>query len=144
ANSYHSFCRAMIDATPAGDQTTAWLVADHAFVRRYGLGFAKPGPMPLFPYLRSGYLKRGATLQELAHAAGSDPAGLSHTITPYNAAARSGEDPQFGRGTNAYNAYLGDQTHKPNSCVAPLERGPFYAVQVFVGDLGTFAGLHVD
>ena len=30
---------------------------------------------------------------------------------------------------------------KPNPCVAPVARGPFYAVKLVMGDLGTFDGL---
>ncbi len=29
----------------------------------------------------------------------------------------------------------------PNPCVAPIGKGPFYAVKVIMGDLGTFDGL---
>ena len=32
----------------------------------------------------------------------------------------------------------------PNPCVAPLENGPFYAIKLVVGDIGTFAGLVTD
>ncbi len=32
----------------------------------------------------------------------------------------------------------------PNPCVAPLDRGPWYAIEIVLGDLGTFAGLRTD
>jgi predicted oxidoreductase len=32
----------------------------------------------------------------------------------------------------------------PNPCLAPVQTGPFYAVQVVIGDLGSFAGLKTD
>jgi len=38
----------------------------------------------------------------------------------------------------------GDPAHSPNPCVAPIDHGPFYAVKVVPGSLGTFAGLHTD
>ena len=34
--------------------------------------------------------------------------------------------------------------NQPNPCVAPIERGPFYAVKVVPGSFGTFAGLKTD
>jgi predicted oxidoreductase len=37
-----------------------------------------------------------------------------------------------------------DADRRPNACVAPIERAPFYAVMVLPGSLGTFAGLKTD
>ena len=34
--------------------------------------------------------------------------------------------------------------HKPNPCVAPIEKPPFYAIKVLPGSFGTFAGLATD
>ncbi|HNB45180.1 MAG TPA: FAD-binding protein, partial [Burkholderiaceae bacterium] len=31
--------------------------------------------------------------------------------------------------------------NQPNPCVAPLAQGPYYAVKLLMGDLGTFDGL---
>jgi hypothetical protein len=100
--------------------------------------------VPLAPYLRSGYLKSGRTIEELARVCGIDPAGLKRTIEEYNRHARNGEDPAFGRGSTPYNRDGGDPDRKPNPCVAPIERGPFYAVKVLPGSFGTFAGLVTD
>ncbi len=143
AHSYHDFVQAMVAATE-GREHAAWLLCDHATLRRYGLGFAKPFPLPIGPHLRSGYLKRGRTLAELAAVAGIDAAALERTVGAFNGPARRGEDPAFGRGSTAYNRSLGDPLVAPNPCVAPLERAPFYAVKVVPGDLGTFAGLRGD
>jgi succinate dehydrogenase/fumarate reductase flavoprotein subunit len=95
--------------------------------------------------LRSGYLKRGATPEELARACGIDPAGLAATLATWNRYAREGSDPEFDRGGTPYERVQGDADHPgPNPCVAPIERGPFYAVKVVPGSLGTFAGLRTD
>ncbi len=53
-------------ATPEGGTVESWQIADSTFVRRFPLGMAKPLPVPLFPYLRAGYLKKGRTIEELA------------------------------------------------------------------------------
>lgn len=145
SDSYHDFIQALC-ASLAGTEgeICAWFVADHRTVRRYGLGFAKAAPLPLSPTLRSGYLIRGRTPAELARAAGFDAAAFERTIAEFNGPAARGEDPAFGRGRTAYNRSLGDPAHRPNPCVAPIEHGPFYAVKVVVGDLGTFAGLRTD
>jgi len=144
ANSYHDVGQAMQAACADRAETFAWLVADHRAIRRYGLGFVKPFPLPLWPHLRSGYLKRGRTPAELAAVLGLDAATFARTIEEFNRAAREGLDPAFGKGSTSYNRYLGDQNHRPNPCVAPLDRGPYYAVKLLMGDLGTFAGIRTD
>lgn len=144
AVSYHDFVQALIAATPDGRPAACHLIADHATIRRYGLGHVKPFPVPLGPALKSGYLTRGETLVDLALAAGIDPGALSATVKRYNAAARDGADPEFGRGGTAYNRYLGDRSVAPNPCVGPIEKPPFYAVRVVAGDLGTLAGIRTD
>jgi succinate dehydrogenase/fumarate reductase flavoprotein subunit len=144
ADSYYDFVRAMIQAAGPGEEVTCWGICDHRFIRRYGLGFAKPAPLPLTPYLRSGYLKRGHTLEELGAVCGIDPTRLAQTVEAYNHYARRGEDPEFGRGSTPYNRVQGDPRQHPNPSVAPIERGPFYAVKMVPGSLGTFAGLKTD
>ncbi len=149
ADSYHDVMQALIQATPAGQPVQAWLVADHAFMRHYGLGAAKPAPMPLGPMLANGYVKRGRTLAELAHACGIAADGLEHTVQRYNAMALAGKDDDFAKGETPYNRMQGDAAFAaergwPNACMGPLERGPFYAVRVVAGSLGTFAGLKVN
>jgi succinate dehydrogenase/fumarate reductase flavoprotein subunit len=144
ANGYHDYVTAMIANAPEGEPVQAWQIADARFVRRFPLGMAKPLPVPLFPYVRSGYLKRGRTLAELAQVCGIDPAGLSETVAEFNRHARAGEDPEFGRGSTPFNRYGGDPAVGPNPSLGPLEKGPFYAVRIVPGSFGTFAGLATD
>jgi succinate dehydrogenase/fumarate reductase flavoprotein subunit len=89
----YDYVAAMVRAVPEGQEVASWLICAHAAQRRYSLGFAKPAPVPLAPYLRSGYLKSGRTIEELARVCGVDPAGLERTIEEYNRDARNGEDP---------------------------------------------------
>lgn len=144
ANGYYDYVSAMVNAAPSGEDVASWLICSHAFQRRYGLGISRPFPVPLSGFIRSGYLKTGNTLEELAHACGIDPNGLRRTVSHYNQHARNGEDPQFGRGSTPYNRKQGDALQHPNPCVAPIEQGPFYAVKVQPGCFGTFAGLKVN
>jgi succinate dehydrogenase/fumarate reductase flavoprotein subunit len=144
SNSYHDTGAAMI-ADHAGErETTAWLICDHATIRKYGLGYAKPAPVPIGIYLRNGYLQSASSLRDLAAKIGVDFGGLHRTVSDYNIGAAAGEDRQFGRGTTAFNRFLGDPEHKPNPNVAPIGKGPYYALQIFMGDLGTFDGLTTD
>jgi succinate dehydrogenase/fumarate reductase flavoprotein subunit len=140
ADGYYQFTRAMIDTTPPDEPVEAWLICDHSFQRRYPFGMSKPFPLPVFPYLRSGYLTRGATVAELAAKCGIDADALRETITAFNEHAKIGEDPEFHRGESAFNRGSGDKEHGPNPSLAPVERGPFYAIKVLPGSFGTFAG----
>jgi succinate dehydrogenase/fumarate reductase flavoprotein subunit len=144
ASSYHDFMNALFGTTPAGDEVCAWLICDHRFQRRYGLGFSKPFPFPTGPYRRSGYLQRADTLAGLAAQCGIDAQGLASTVAAYNSYAKQGSDPQFHKGSTPYNRMQGDARHKPNPCIAPIEQGPFYALKLLPGSLGTFAGLATD
>lgn len=141
---YHDYVREMIAASPPGARVRSWLICDHRFLRRYGLGAVKPAPVPFRRWLANGYLRRGATPAELAQACGIDAAGLTATVEAYNRHAVRGEDPEFHRGATPYGRAQGDPDHGPNPAVAPLVKAPFYAVEVVPGSLGTFAGLVTD
>jgi succinate dehydrogenase/fumarate reductase flavoprotein subunit len=143
-NSYHDFVQAMVRASAGQPEVSAWLLCDHRALRSYGLGCVAPAPLPIGRHLRSGYLQRGATVSELASRIGIEPRTLEATVAQFNAAAQLGDDPAFGKGSKAYNRYQGDALVTPNPCVAPLEHGPYYAIKLVVGDIGTFAGLVTD
>jgi len=144
SNSYHDVGVDMIATArqnATGKDTVMWLVCDKTTLGKYGLGYVKPSPMPIGPFIRNGYLFEGQTLADLAKACGIDAAGLEATVREYNEGAVRGVDEQYARGTTAFNRYLADPANQPNPCVAPVEKGPFYAVKVVMGDLGTFDGI---
>lgn len=144
ANSYHDFVQDLVRATRGDKEIFAWEICDHATLRNYGMGCVAPFPMPIGRHLRTGYLKRGRTIAELAREIGVDPDALQTTVETFNRHAEKGEDPAFGKGSKAYNRYQGDALNQPNPCVRPLRTGPFYAIKLVIGDIGTFAGLAVD
>ena len=143
-SSYHDFVQDMVRACRDEPEVFSWLLCDHRVLRDYGLGCVAPFPLPFGHHLKSGYLKSGSTIAELAKHIGIAPEVLQSTVDEFNATAREGKDPAFGKGSKAYNRYQGDELVTPNPCVAPLEKGPFYAIKLVVGDLGTFAGLVTD
>lgn len=145
ADGYYDYTAAMVAQAPEGEEVASWLICDHRFQRRFGLGIARPFPLPVGPALRNGYLKSGASIEALARACGIDAPTLVQTVTRFNEHARRGEDPEFGRGNTAYNRKMGDPLiTSGNPCVAPIEHGPFYAVKVRPGSFGTFAGLKTN
>jgi succinate dehydrogenase/fumarate reductase flavoprotein subunit len=141
SNSYHDVGAAMIEACKEMPETVMWLVCDRSTLRKYGIGFVKPAPMPIGRFLRNGYLFEGKTLDELASLTGIDKKTFKQTVDDYNQDAVKGEDTAFNRGSTAFNRYLADPENKPNPCVAPIKIGPFYAIKVIMGDLGTFDGI---
>lgn len=144
SNSYHDVGVAVLENSAGESEPAMWLVCDRECLARYGLGFVKPSPLPYRPHVRSGYLFMAATLADLGTKMGIDGAALEKTVAGYNVHARSGEDPAFGRGSTAFNRFLGDPERKPNPCVAPIDCPPFFGLKLVIGDLSTFDGLRAD
>jgi 3-oxosteroid 1-dehydrogenase len=140
AASYHEFTRAMVRTS----NVPAWLVCDRRFIWKYGLGMIRPMALSLKPHVANGYLREASTVEALANAIGVDAAGLAETVRRHGEFARKGIDPEFGKGGNAYDLGNGDSLHRPNPCLGPIERAPFYAVRVEPTPLGTSLGLRTN
>ena len=82
--SYHDFVQDMVKATKGEPEVSAWLLCDHRVLRNYGLGCVAPFPLPFGRHLKSGYLKRGATIGELAKQINVDPSVLQATVGEFN------------------------------------------------------------
>src|ERR1700759_3306604 len=93
---------------------------------------------------RSGYLKIGRSIRELAMSAGIDAGNLERTIDETNRDAGEGRDRAFGRGSTSYQRLLGDDEFSPNPCIGPISAAPFYAVKIIPGDIATYHGLRTD
>ena len=142
ALSYHEFVQAQL--RDAHRNVPAWLVCDSRFLWKYGLGRVRPFALSTRRERASGYLHRARTLAELAGEIGVAAQAFVDTVESFNAHARRGVDPEFGRGGDNYQRHLGDAEQQPNPCVAPLDRPPFYAVAVHPADLGMAAGVMTD
>jgi succinate dehydrogenase/fumarate reductase flavoprotein subunit len=121
----------------------AWMVFDRRHRRRYPLAVFRPGVTPKSA-LESGFLRRAMTVETLAAQCGIDADGLRRTVQRFNGFASTGRDQDFGRGDSAYDRFYGDPRVRPNPNLGPLDRPPFYAVQIWPGDLGTKGGLLTD
>ncbi len=127
------------------DASPSWFVFDHRYRHSYPVG-------PLYPIMPDwlqrgevrGILKKGRTVAELAAAMGVPVDTLEATFARYNDYAARGEDPDFHRGEAAYDKMYGDPRVGPNPCLRPLEKGPFYAMPIYPGDIGTNGGLLTD
>jgi succinate dehydrogenase/fumarate reductase flavoprotein subunit len=144
ATSYHDFVVGMHRSHAEMSCIPAWLICDAKFLSRYGMGLVRPHTPLLNRYIESGYLKRALSVTALAQLIGVPDAALEESVARMNTAAQTGIDPEFSRGASAYDRYLGDPQHRPNPCLGPIATAPFYAVQIWPGDIGSAAGLKTD
>ncbi len=145
STSYHLFGIRMREAHKTASTIPAFLIADAAAVRKYGIGMVRPGAKRVDHFLADGYLTRADTLVELAAILGIDANNLEHTVERFNGDAAKGVDGDFGRGTTAYQRNLGDADWDgPNPSLGPLTEAPFYAVRLYPGDIGAATGLVTD
>ncbi|OUL99658.1 FAD-binding protein [Variovorax sp. JS1663] len=144
STSYHEFVLGMYRSHQQVPTLPAFLVCDSDFMERWGLGLALPGGRPREHLVRAGYLFRADSLDALAASLGIDAGGLKASAQRFNHFAETGVDSEFGKGSTAYNRYLGDAAHQPNACLGPLRKGPFYAVKVYAGDIGTACGIRCN
>lgn len=125
-----------------GKAIPAWAILDQRHRNRYVWG-PVIGPTPK-KWLDSGYMIKADTLEELAGKCGIDPTGLLATVERFNGFCLAGRDADFGRGDQAFDRTHGDPTVKPNPNLGTIEKGPFYAVRIHPGDVGTVGGLVTD
>ncbi|MEY4710850.1 MAG: hypothetical protein RIS88_300 [Pseudomonadota bacterium] len=144
ATNYHGFVQALQATAGPGRPPRAFLIADARAIRWYGLGAVAPAPVSRARFIRSGYLHKAPTVNALAHKLQLDPTELAATVERFNIGAAQGLDPDFGRGSTEHNRYMGDAWITPNPCLRPLDQPPFYAVEIQIGDLGTFSGVSTD
>ncbi|WP_119729196.1 FAD-binding protein [Thermomonospora amylolytica] len=127
----------------AGGHVPCWMVMDAKARARYPFAQILPGaPIPQAFY-EAGIAFKAGTLAELADKIGVPADALAETVEKFNAHARDGKDPEYGRGDSAYDRYYGDPRLKnPNLDV--IDTAPFHAFRIEVGDLGTKGGLVCD
>lgn len=117
----------------------AYLIFDAQYAERYPLGTRQPGqPIP-------DWVMRADTLEGLAGEIGLDPAALTKTVARFNDHAEAGFDPDFGRGSSAYDHFYGDRSREGAAVtLGAIGEGPFYAVEIASGLLGTNGGPRTD
>ena len=141
---YHDFVEQMLATREAAADARWFLVTSRQHLRKYGLGRVPPFPARTGPFIRNGYLIEADSIATLATRLGIDANALAHTVREHDSHAARGADPAFNRGSTAFQRESGDPALLPNPCIAPLGRGPYYAIRLFPGDIGTFIGLRVD
>ena len=149
AQDYLDFVLAMYeDHARTKANLPAWMIFDANFRRKYNAGplvSASVMPDALLPrdWLGNVFF-RGQTLESLASAIGVDAAGLTDSVQRINRYAATGIDTDFAKGGNQYDLFYGDPTVKPNPCLGPILKPPFYALKLDAGEIGTKGGLVTD
>ncbi len=114
-----------------------WVVFDRQYRSRYPVVGVRPGePDPE-------WLPVHESLDGLAGVAGIDPLGLAETVERWNRFVADGWDRDYGRGRSAYDRFHGDPS-APHPNLGTIEQGPFYALPVYIGSVGTKGGPRVD
>ncbi|MVU79360.1 3-oxosteroid 1-dehydrogenase [Nocardia sp. ET3-3] len=127
-----------------GENVPCWLVFDQRYRSRYIFAGLQPGQRIPSRWMENDLIVVAPTVAELAEKIGVPADKLSATIERFNGFVETGKDLDYNRGDSAYDRYYGDPTIKPNPCLNKLEVGPFYAVKMVPGDLGTKGGLVTD
>jgi 3-oxosteroid 1-dehydrogenase len=152
---YMDFAHAMIEGQrTAVTHIPCWLITDIRSFHRYVVGGHLPIPkIPFAPvptgwkvpksWLESGVVKEANSFEDLASKIEVSAENLRATAERFNELARNGHDNDFNRGDSAYDNYYGDPT-LPNPNLHPLDKPPYYAFQIILGDLGTSGGLRTD
>lgn len=147
--SYDRFGLAMIeDQKATGANVPCWMVFDATFRKKYSAGGLMPNA--IMPDRKipqewwDSYIYRADSIEELAGKIEVDASALADTVKRMNHYAAAGVDEQFGRGEALFDRAFGDQSVKPNPCLGPIDKPPFYAIRVDLGDLGSKGGLKAD
>ncbi len=122
---------------------TCWMITDVRHTRRYLRSYAMD-PRAVKAMEAAGTMVKAPTLAALAGRIRVDAEALETTVKRFNGFCRAGVDNDFARGNSAYDRYYGDPSVHPNPNLGTIEKGPFAAVQVVPGDLGTKGGLLSD
>ncbi|WP_341924131.1 3-oxosteroid 1-dehydrogenase [Nocardioides psychrotolerans] len=122
----------------------SWMIIDQRYRNRYL--FAGLMPRQPFPgrWYKQGTIRKADSVESLAAEIDIPAEALAATIERFNGFARSGTDEDFHRGESGYDKYYSDPTVKPNPSLHTIDQGPFYAVKIVPGDLGTKGGLVTD
>jgi len=138
------FCRGMLERNKTSPAVPSWMVVDSQYMRTYMLAGTMPGSKKPQAWYDSKFLRSGETLEALAAECGMDPVRLRASVDRFNGFVRNGRDEDFGRGESAYERSIGDALHTPSPSLGTLDEGPYFALQVYPGDVSTFGGLVCD
>lgn len=131
---YAMMDQAMVDALVSGGTAAIGFTDSPGMPPEYKPDFAPDTPWENFqPVLddcvTNAWAYKGDTIEDLANAAGMDPAVLQATLDQYNGYCADGVDALFGK----------DPAH-----LVAIQTAPFYLVGITYNQLGTVGGINVN
>ena len=144
AGSYMAYCKGMLERNRTVPAVPSWAIMDSQFIKNYMLANTMPGAKKPAKWFDEGYLCKADSIEELAAMIRVDPASLRGTVDRFNGFVANNHDDDFQRGDRAYDRWLGDKFHTKNASLGAISDGPFYAVPVLPGDVGTYGGVVTD
>jgi len=126
----------------------AWVLFNQKFYNKYGFGGGRGigATEEQERETEQDWLIGADTLEGLAGKLGIPADALVATVERWNANVAQGHDPDFHRGESQYDRWWGDPNCKgtPQATLGPIEGGPYYAVEVKSGAIGTKGGPKTD
>lgn len=144
AGSYMAYCKGMLERNRTVPAVPSWAIMDSQFIKNYMLANTMPGAKKPARWFDESYLHKADTIEELAALINIDPGTLRDTVNRFNGFVANNHDDDFKRGDRAYDRWLGDTYHKKNASLGEISEGPFYAIHVLPGDVGTYGGVVTD
>ena len=142
--SYMQIGRAMQERHKLAPAIPSWLVLDSQYLGKYMLAGTIPGAKKLKLWSATKFLRSGNTIAALAADCGMDAARLQASVERFNGFARNGRDEDYQRGDHIYSRWLGDSLDDRSPTLGTIEKAPFFALQVYPGDVSTFGGVVTD
>ena len=144
AGSYMAYCKGMLERNQTVPAVPSWAIMDHQFMKQYMLAGSLPGSKKPANWFTSGFLKKADTIEALAGMINVDANALRGTVDRFNGFVAKNHDDDFNRGDRAYDKWLGDPFDPKNPSLGSISEGPFYAMAVVPGDVGTYGGVVTD
>jgi 3-oxosteroid 1-dehydrogenase len=141
--SYMAYCKGMLERNRKVPAVPSWAVFDAQYMRNSMLLGTMPGSKKPDRWFSEGFVRRANSIESLAGLLNIDSGALRATIDRFNGFVAKGHDDDFQRGDRAYDRWLGDP-YDTHASLGSISEGPFYAIPVVPGDVGTYGGVVTD
>lgn len=142
---YHEFVDKMYEHNEktGGKAVHSWIILDHKAKKRHLFAGLFPGQDFPKEYYEHGTVLKSDTIAGLEEKLNMPKGNLVKTVERFNGFAKMGTDLDFNRGETPHDRYYGDPTlNNPN--LDEINKGPFYGLKVYPGDIGTKGGVVID
>lgn len=119
------------------NESNVWLIFDQQLKDRALIVTMAPGEDA------PDWVPQADSIQELAGKIGVDPDQLEATVERFNQHAANHEDPDFNRGSLHFENFA-NRFQGRKAMIGPIEKGPFYALPIYAGSLGTNGGPRIN